>query len=77
MYLDPENDWIAYHNLNRYKSNIKNYLVKDVQSKCANDDTCTLWTTENFPLNTITGLRYSARLKVKPPVPYAEANVTN
>ena len=75
--LDPENDWIAYHNLNRYKSNIKNYLVKDVQSKCANDDTCTLWTTENFPLNTITGLRYSARLKVKPPVPYAEANVTN
>ena len=41
------------------------------------DETCTLWTTENFPLNKITGLRYSARLKLKPPVPYAETNIVD
>ena len=75
MWLDPEDDWISHHNFNRYKSNFKNYLVKDVKSKCANDNKCTLWTTENFPLNKITSLRHSATLQLKPPD--VKVNVTN
>ena len=67
MCLDPEDDWIFHNNFNRFKSNIKKFLVKDVISKCANDNTCTLWTTENFPLNKITGLRHSAMLQLKAP----------
>ena len=73
-YSDPESDWISYDNPNRYKLNVKTYLVKDVQSKYANDDTH-LWVPENFPLNAIAGLRTSARLKLKSPVHYGETYV--
>ena len=75
MYTDTENDWITYDNINRYKSNIKNYLAKDVQSKRANENAY-VWIPENCPLYMITGLISSARLQQKPIVYYGETRVT-
>ena len=73
--LYTDNDWITYDNLNRFKSNIKNYLLKDAQcnTKIVTDE----WIPENFPLYQITGLRSSARIKQKPRVHYGLTETTN
>ena len=61
----PDNDWIAFNNLNRFKVNVKSYLNREVQSLPntgnANESNVE-WLPENFPLYQTAGLRSSARL---------------
>ena len=64
---NPDNYWITLDNLNRFKINVKTYLIRDVQcaSKTENlnlNDADVEWLPENFPLYQMTGLRSSARL---------------
>ena len=62
MYTDPDNDWITYTDISRFKTNIKTYLIKDIQCKSLDDDNYN-WIPENFPINQIAGLRSSARIQ--------------
>ena len=62
MYTDPDNDWITYTDTSRFKTNIKTYLIKDIQCKSLDDDNYN-WIPENFPINQIAGLRSSARIQ--------------
>ena len=63
----PDNDWVAFDNLNRFKVNVKTYLNKYVQSlpKTGNENESDVeWLPENFPLYQTAGLRSSARLNL-------------
>ena len=72
LYTDiicTNNDVIDCSNLIRYKTNVKFYLLKDIQCLGSPDE----WTPNNFTLYSIIGLRSSGRIKQAVPINYSEA----
>ena len=60
-------DNVLFENPNRYKNNIRSYL-QDVQCSGDSND----WTSDNFKLYSVVGLRRSDRIRTQPAVNYRE-----
>ena len=73
---NADNNWIAFNNVKKFKTNVKNYVVRDVQCTGGEINSNT-WIQENFPLHTIPGLRFSSRLREKPKVCYRENSASD